>query len=348
MTYLAEYGLFLAKIATIVVAIICVLMTFVAVAIRNRQPSGEQIDIKKINDRYRDMAEAVEMSTLSPTHAKKKQKEQKKQRKAESKAQKKDNTVAKKRVFVLNFDGDIRASEVMLLREEITAILLGSREGDEVAKKILIECNLRFVISVAKNYQGQGIDLPDLIAEGNYGLLKAIKSFDWKKGYRFISYAVWWVKQSILQCLNENARTIRLPVNIVQELQKQKKKIGKEITELDSKLAQLPTTINYDKPINEEGDTLIQILQDGDALMPDHLFDDECNIKTELNRIMSCLDAREKEIIERYYGLGYTPHTLQEIGDIFRLTKERVRQIKEKALRKLRNDSYSLLEYLTN
>ena len=136
MTYLAEYGLFLAKIATIVVAIICVLMTFVAIAIRNRQPSGEQIDIKKINDRYRDMAEAVEMSTLSPTHAKKKQKEQKKQRKAESKAEKKDNTVAKKRVFVLNFDGDIRASEVMLLREEITAILLGSREGDEVVLRL--------------------------------------------------------------------------------------------------------------------------------------------------------------------------------------------------------------------
>ncbi|XXK27480.1 protease SohB [Arenicellales bacterium nBUS_45] len=136
MTYLAEYGLFLAKMATIVVAIICVLMTFVAVAIRNRQPSGEQIDIKKINDRYRDMADAVEMSTLSPTHAKKKQKEQKKQRKAESKAEKKDNTVAKKRVFVLNFDGDIRASEVMLLREEITAILLGSREGDEVVLRL--------------------------------------------------------------------------------------------------------------------------------------------------------------------------------------------------------------------
>ena len=136
MTYLAEYGLFLAKIATIVVAIICVLMTFVAVAIRNRQPSGEQIVIKKINDRYRDMAEAVEMSTLSPTHAKKKQKEQKKQRKADTKAEKKDNSVAKKRVFVLNFDGDIRASEVMLLREEITAILLGSREGDEVVLRL--------------------------------------------------------------------------------------------------------------------------------------------------------------------------------------------------------------------
>ena len=248
---------------------------------------------------------------------------------------------------------DVRKIKVMTpaREKELAKIILNPDTNDIEIKNIekeILEGNLRFVISVAKNYQGQGIDLPDLIAEGNYGLLKAIKSFDWKKGYRFISYAVWWVKQSILQCLNENARTIRLPVNIVQELQKQKKKIGKEITELDSKLAQLPTTINYDKPINEEGDTLIQILQDGDALMPDHLFDDECNIKTELNRIMSCLDAREKEIIERYYGLGYTPHTLQEIGDIFRLTKERVRQIKEKALRKLRNDSYSLLEYLTN
>ena len=127
-----------------------------------------------------------------------------------------------------------------------------------------------------------------------------------------------------------------------------KKKIGKEITELDTKLATLPTTINYDRPINDEGDTLIQILENKDAEMPDAIFDDECNIKTELKKLMNSLDARETEIVERYYGLNYTPHTLQEIGEIFNLTKERVRQIKEKALRKLRNDSYSLLDYLTN
>ena len=248
---------------------------------------------------------------------------------------------------------DVRKITVMTpdREKELAKIKANPESTQEEIEKVnneLIYGNLRFVISVAKNYQNQGVDLPDLIAEGNYGLLKAIRQFDWSKGYRFISYAVWWVKQAILQCLNEHARTIRLPVNVVQELQRQKKKIGKEITELDTKLATLPTTINYDRPINDEGDTLIQILENKDAEMPDAIFDDECNIKTELKKLMNSLDARETEIVERYYGLNYTPHTLQEIGEIFNLTKERVRQIKEKALRKLRNDSYSLLDYLTN
>ena len=245
---------------------------------------------------------------------------------------------------------DVRKITVMTpdREKELAKIIANPESTQEEIEKVnneLIYGNLRFVISVAKNYQNQGVDLPDLIAEGNYGLLKAIRQFDWSKGYRFISYAVWWVKQAILQCLNEHARTIRLPVNVVQELQRQKKKIGKEI---DTKLATLPTTINYDRPINDEGDTLIQILENKDAEMPDAIFDDECNIKTELKKLMNSLDARETEIVERYYGLNYTPHTLQEIGEIFNLTKERVRQIKEKALRKLRNDSYSLLDYLTN
>jgi len=248
---------------------------------------------------------------------------------------------------------DVRKIAVMTpAREKELAKIIANPDSTEVdIKKVereLVEGNLRFVISVAKNYQNQGIDLPDLINEGNYGLLKAIKNFDWTKGYRFISYAVWWVKQSIIQCLNENSRTIRLPVNIVQELQKQKKLVDGEVNQLSAKLASLPVVINYDKAINDEGDTLIQILVNEDAEMPDAIFDSECNIKTELKKLMNSLDARETEIVERYYGLDYTPHTLQEIGEIFSLTKERVRQIKEKALRKLRNDSYSLLDYLTN
>jgi RNA polymerase primary sigma factor len=247
---------------------------------------------------------------------------------------------------------DVRTKTVLTPKreKELAKIMLNPDSTEEEKEKVhteLLEGNLRFVISVAKDYQGQGVDLADLIAEGNYGLLKAMKNFDWSKGFRFISYAVWWVKQSILQCLNENARTIRLPVNIIQELHREKKKADNGITEMSSKLAMLPTTIRYDKPINEEGDRLLDIIPDNGAESPDKLIDDNANLKIQLNLLMRCLDDRETEIIRRYHGLDYSPHTLQEIGDVFGLTKERVRQIKEKALRKLRNDSYSLLDYLT-
>ena len=248
---------------------------------------------------------------------------------------------------------DVRKRKILTpAREKELAKLMLSNELSLIEKEQvhleLLEGNLRFVISVAKDYQGQGVDLPDLIAEGNYGLLKAITNFKWEKGFRFISYAVWWVKQSILQSLNEHARTIRLPVNIIQELHKEKKKVGEEITKLNSKLALLPKTINYDKPINDEGDTLIDILENRDADNPEDIFAHEVNLKDELTKLMSGLDDREKNIIIDYYGLHNTPMTLQEIGDELSLTKERVRQIKEKALRKLRNDSYQLLEYLTD
>jgi|TARA_R110000824_G_scaffold179053_3_gene359076 RNA polymerase primary sigma factor len=233
-----------------------------------------------------------------------------------------------------------------LLAKKIKSPTITQREVEEIHRELL-EGNLRFVISVAKDYQNQGIPLGDLIAEGNLGLLKAIKNFDWDKGFRFISYAVWWVKQSILQSLNEHARTIRYPVNVIQALQKEKKKTEKEITQFDGKLALLPTTINYDKPINDEGDTLIDMLKNDNADNPEDIFDDEVNLKTELGTLIDILDSRERGIIKDYYGLTGTPMTLQEIGDELSLTKERVRQIKEKALRKLRNDSYQLLEYLS-
>ena len=247
---------------------------------------------------------------------------------------------------------DVRKKTVLTpKREKELSIKIQDPTTTETEKRLieqeLIEGNLRFVITVAKDYQGQGISLADLIAEGNFGLLKAINNFDWSKGFRFISYAVWWIKQSVLQSLNEHSRTIRLPVNIVQELQRQKKRTDNKITKLDKKLANLPTTISLDRPINEEGDMLIELLPNENSMRPDSIFENEFTLKEELKGIMRCLDDREIIIVREYYGLDGVPKTLQEIGDDFSLTKERVRQIKEKALRKLRNDSYSLLDYLT-
>ena len=212
--------------------------------------------------------------------------------------------------------------------------------------KELLEGNLRFVITVAKQYQNQGLDFPDLIAEGNFGLMKAIENFDWSKKLRFISYAVWWVRQSILQSLNENARTIRLPVNVVQDLQRAKKELERGGAELSDKFANLPYTINLDKPLNEEGDTLVDILNNPNAELPDAGLSTEDTLKDKLISMLDVLDDREKIIIQDYFGLSGSTRTLEDIGNDFTLTKERVRQIKEKALRKLRNETATLFEYL--
>ena len=210
----------------------------------------------------------------------------------------------------------------------------------------LIVGNLRFVITVAKQYQNQGLDLSDLIAEGNLGLMKAIKNFDWSKNNRFISYAVWWIKQSILQSLNENSRTIRLPVNVVQDMQKEKKENEKTNKDLSDKFATLPKMIDLDMHINEDGDTLIDIIKNENVQMPDEMFSTQDLVKQKMMKIMNVLDDRERVIVEDYYGITGTPRTLEDIGSDFSLTKERVRQIKEKALRKLRNECSDLFEYL--
>lgn len=245
---------------------------------------------------------------------------------------------------------DVRKIDVLTVNREkmLAEIMLNdpTPEQKEQIENELMLGNLRFVISVARDYQNQGVDLPDLIAEGNHGLLKAIRNFDWSKGNRFISYAVWWVKQSIFQCLNENARTIRLPANVVQEVQKAKKMSEKENYVMDSKLQNLPYTTNLDKPINEEGDTLVTVIENENAHSPEEVFDTEEQLKTELKNIMTVLDDREMTIIADYFGLSGTPRTLSDIGEDFNLTKERVRQIKEKALRKLRNESRDLLDYI--
>jgi RNA polymerase primary sigma factor len=190
------------------------------------------------------------------------------------------------------------------------------------------------------------LDLPDLIAEGNYGLLKAIENFDWSKKLRFISYAVWWVRQSILQSLNENARTIRLPVNVVQELHKAKKDLDNSGVELPDKFTNLPQVINLENPLNEDGDTLMDMLSNPNAELADAGLSTEQTLKDKLLGMLDVLDEREKVIIQDYFGLSGSTRTLEDIGNDFDLTKERVRQIKEKALRKLRNETSSLFDYM--
>lgn len=246
---------------------------------------------------------------------------------------------------------DIRKIKVMTperereLAERMLSGTLTETERKEIEKELLVG-NLRFVITVSKQYQNQGLDLSDLIAEGNLGLMKAIENFDWTKRLRFISYAVWWVRQSILQSLNENARTIRLPVNIVQELHKAKKELDKSGVELSDKLVNLPYTINLDNPLNEEGDTLLDILVNPNAELADKNTSTEQVLKEKLLSMLEVLDDREKIIIEDYFGLSGSTRTLEDIGSDFDLTKERVRQIKEKALRKLRNETGILFDYL--
>ena len=252
---------------------------------------------------------------------------------------------------ISNYLKDIRKLKVMTperereLAERMLSGFITEEETKEIQKELL-EGNLRFVITVSKQYQNQGLDLPDLIAEGNLGLMKAIEHFDWSKQLRFISYAVWWVRQSILQSLNENARTIRLPVNVVQELHKAKKELEKAGVELPEKFINLPYTVNLDSPLNEEGDTLLDVLNNPNAELADANLSTEQTLKEKLLSMLDVLDEREKIIIQDYFGLSGSTRTLEDIGNDFDLTKERVRQIKEKALRKLRNETAILFEYL--
>jgi RNA polymerase primary sigma factor len=219
----------------------------------------------------------------------------------------------------------------------------------------LVVGNLRFVISVAKMYQNQGMDIMDLISEGNIGLIKAAERFDPTCGLKFISYAVWWVKQSIMASLNENARTIRIPSNLVQEAQKAKK--DETIKDEDSFFinnpeetqpisANLPYCVGLYNTINEEGDQLIDLIPNKNAEMPDAILNSPEEIKKKVSAMLSVLDDREKTIIEKYYGLSGIESNLEDLGEEFGCTKERIRQLRDKAIKKLRNESFSLLNYL--
>lgn len=255
---------------------------------------------------------------------------------------------------ISNYLKEVRKIDLITADEEVV-LAKKILKGDDIALNKLVNSNLRFVISVAKEYQGQGVPLVDLISEGNYGLIKAAKRFDYTKGFRFISYAVWWVKQSILQSLCENSRTVRLPVNIVNQLSKVKKEMARfeqenqrQVTNNDMDLTVLshPTCSSLNEKINEDGDEVLDLVEDKTFEKPDSNILTEEVLKNELDKTLSILSDREKRIIDMYFGIDGGSLTLEQIGDEFGLTKERIRQIKEKALRKLKNNCDNLFEFV--
>lgn len=217
----------------------------------------------------------------------------------------------------------------------------------------LVVGNLRFVISVAKMYQNQGLDLLDLISEGNIGLMKAAERFDPNSGHKFISYAVWWVKQSIMASLNENSRTIRIPSNLAQESQKQRK-LNEVAVEETTHLSDEEQLMGHDLPycvglfteINEDGDTLIDVIPNKNADDPEMFLNSPEEIKKKVRLMLGVLDERERTIITKYYGLTGVESNLDDLGEEFGCTKERIRQIRDRSIRKLRDHSYDLLKYL--
>ncbi len=251
---------------------------------------------------------------------------------------------------------EIGRSELISPEEEVE-LAAAIRKGNQAALNKMVTANLRFVVSVAKQYQNQGLSLPDLIDEGNLGLIKAARKFDEKKGFKFISYAVWWIRQSILQALAEQSRIVRIPLNQVGNQAKIKKEAERFEQEFERKpsiqeLAMLLDVqeeriavtlksggkhISIDAPFVEgEDNSLLDVLVNEDAPSADRdLMNTSLN--TEINRVLSTLTDREAEILRMFFGLGdYPEMTLEEIADKFDLTRERVRQIKEKAVRKLK------------
>lgn len=223
-----------------------------------------------------------------------------------------------------------------------------SKEKKQELKHELVIGNLRFVVSIAKGYQNQGLDLLDLISDGNMGLLKAVDRFDPNSGLKFISYAVWWVKQSIMASLNENSRTIRIPSNLIQETQRSRKDNGSSDTNstVNEISYTLPFCVCLNNQINEEGDELIDIIRDPNEQSPETIFQSADEVRKKVAAILSVLDDREKVIIEKYFGLNGIESNLDDLGEEFNCTKERIRQLKDKSLKKLRNEAYLLLKYL--
>lgn len=250
----------------------------------------------------------------------------------------------------------------LVTAEEEVALAKRIHSGDQQALNRLIKANLRFVVSVAKQYQNQGLSLPDLINEGNVGLIKAAQRFDETRGFKFISYAVWWIRQAIMQSLAEQARIVRLPLNKIGTINR----INRVFNKLEQEFEREPTPdevaeamqlapgeikeamksntrhISMDAPLTEgEDSNMYELLSSSDSPMPDRSLLSE-SLRKEIERALTTLTQREADIIRLYFGLnGLLQHTLEEIGEEFDLTRERVRQIKEKAIRRLKHTSRS-------
>ena len=254
---------------------------------------------------------------------------------------------------------EIGREELITVEEEVelaAKIRKGGVEGRRALEK-LTRANLRFVVSVAKQYQNQGLSLPDLINEGNLGLIKAAEKFDETRGFKFISYAVWWIRQSILQAISEQSRIVRLPLNQVGSVNKINREINRfeqlnerrpsvdEIAEkvdlpqekIDEAMNINGHQISVDAPFVEgEDNSLLDVMANNDAPMADNLLVEE-SLRSEIQTALNALNERERNVVEASYGINQPELTLEEIGSKFGLTRERVRQIKEKAIRKLRN-----------
>jgi RNA polymerase primary sigma factor len=251
----------------------------------------------------------------------------------------------------------ITAEEEVILAQKI-------KQGDEVALDKLVKANLRFVVSVSKQYQNQGLSLPDLINEGNMGLIKAARRFDETRGFKFISYAVWWIRQSILQALAEQSRVVRLPLNKIGAINKinktfalleqqlEREPIPEEISEMiDKSPADIRESmrsqgrhVSMDAPIGnlEDAGSMYDLMANGTSSPDNDLLLE--SLRKEIDRSLAGLTPREMDVLKLYFGLnGSHPHSLEEIGEKFELTRERVRQIKEKAVRRLKHSSRSKL-----
>ena len=259
---------------------------------------------------------------------------------------------------------EISKEELISVDEEIE-LAQRIRQGDHKALDRLVKANLRFVVSVAKQYQNQGLSLPDLINEGNLGLLRAAEKYDETRGFKFISYAVWWIRQSILQALAEQSRLVRLPLNQVGAVNKisraanrfeqvyERKPSAEELSvnidlpvdKIDEAMAANTRHVSVDAPFSESDDgSLLDLLPNDDIPETDSLLVDE-SLKTEVSQALKMLSERERNIVKAFFGIGQPELTLDEIGMKYGLTRERVRQIKEKALRNLRsNNKYHILK----